>query len=81
MYHEFVNRSHAQKDFPMLTTQQSVNLGWSHSHSNAPTNSYIYFSKEKPEGTIRIGIFGDSFVQGTEAKRGFDFPSFLQRKF
>ncbi|MGB0910102.1 MAG: hypothetical protein ACPGYT_07040 [Nitrospirales bacterium] len=73
-----MNTSHEEKAFPTLTNEQSVNLGWAHTQSTAPINSYIHFSSKKPEGTIRIGVFGDSFVQGVEAELGFDFASFLQ---
>ncbi len=81
MYEEFVTTSQEPKEFPLLSHQQSVNLGWAHTPSKAPTSSYIHFTKEKSKGTIRIGIFGDSFVQGIEAEHGFDFPSFLQKQF
>lgn len=67
--------------FPELSDSQVINLGWAHTESNHPRSSYLNFSKAKPEGVVRIGIFGGSFVYGQEAAYGFDYPSLLQDKF
>ena len=80
-YQEFVSGEHGQKVFPLLEAHQSLNVGWAHYETDLPSNSYMYFSKEKARGKIRIGMFGDSFMQGSEVELGFDFPSFLQQKF
>ena len=68
-------------DFPGLTNRQIVNIGWAHRASNPPSNSYLYFPREKRKGKVRVGLFGDSFVEGAETKKGFDISSFLQQKF
>jgi len=81
-YHEFViGVSKEKNQYPELSDHQLLNLGWAQHLSNHPTSSYLNFPKEKENGTLRIGVFGDSFVFGAEAEVGFDFSSFLQKKF
>lgn len=67
--------------FPRLGPAEIVMLGWGHSTDNHPQSSYLYFTPEKPAGVVRIGIFGCSFVAGSEAAFGHDFPSLLQEEF
>ena len=43
--------------------------------------SYLFFPETKPDGVIRIGVFGCSFVEGAEALDGLDFPSLLRSEF
>lgn len=67
--------------FPKLTSYQLLNLGWAHRQTDHPISSYLTFPKDKRPGTIRIGIFGGSSVQGSEIAPGHDFPSFLHNRF
>ena len=70
-----------EKKFPGLKPDQVMMLGNAHTQSNHPENSYIEYSKKKKPDTIRIGVFGCSFVEGTEAARGHDLASFLEDRF
>ncbi len=56
-------------------------VGTAHAEGDRPQSSYTRFPVEKPQGVIRVGVFGCSFVRGSEAGEGFDFPSQLQRLF
>jgi hypothetical protein len=73
--------SYKQPIFPKLSERQAINLGWAHTEEQHPKTSYVTASQTKGPGKVRIGIFGDSFVEGIETEAGFDFPSLLQRKF
>lgn len=42
-------------------------------------SSFPNYPLNKPEGTIRIGCFGDSFTYGSEVDERNDFPSHLSR--
>ena len=72
--------SYKERVFPKLTPNQSLMLGGGQKHDH-PKSSYIGFPQHKNTGTIRIGIFGCSFVQGAEIAKGHDFPSLLQHRF
>lgn len=39
---------------------------------------FLNFDKEKKDGVIRIGCFGDSFTEGLEVEDGYDYPALLQ---
>lgn len=41
-------------------------------------SSFVNFPKEKKPGTIRIGVFGDSFTYGDEVDAVSDYAGFLQ---
>jgi hypothetical protein len=71
----------ANQDFPLLDRHQVTQLGIAHRPGFRPTSSYTNFKRSKPAGVTRIGVFGCSFVQGSEAGPGQDFPSALQRLF
>ena len=71
----------ADQDFPLLDRHQVTQLGTAHRPGFRPTTSYTTFERPKPAGVTRIGVFGCSFVQGSEAGPGQDFPSALQRLF
>ena len=66
---------------PRLTKEQARQLGKGHSDDYHPHYSYILYPKEKPPNVVRIGLFGDSFVEGAEVAPGHEFPSLLQKKF
>lgn len=72
--------SYKERVFPKLTAAQSLMLGGGQKYYH-PKSSYIGFPQHKKPGTIRIGIFGCSFVQGAEIAKGHDFPSLLQNRF
>ena len=90
-YQVFTSESYREPLFPKLTQQQVLNLGWAHVDPNTlvgpsskhrpPKSSYIHYSQSKPKGMIRIGIFGDSFVWGSESAYASDFPTLLQGYF
>ncbi|MBT3586250.1 MAG: hypothetical protein HN509_15185 [Halobacteriovoraceae bacterium] len=42
-------------------------------------NHFTHFKKEKSPGSIRIGVFGGSFIWGDQVKDGEDFPALLQK--
>lgn len=65
---------------PLLNAEEGKSLGWSITADSAPTLSFLHYPFAKKPGTIRIGIFGCSFVKGREGVYGDEFPSFLQRK-
>ena len=71
----------ANQNFPLLDRHQVTQLGMAHRPGFRPTSSYTNFERSKPAGVTRIGVFGCSFVQGSEAGPGQDFPSALQRLF
>ncbi len=71
----------AEQDFPLLTRHQVTQLGMAHRPGFQPESSYTLVERRKTPGTVRIGIFGCSFVMGSEASPGQDFPSHLQRLF
>ena len=74
------NRSYYSPSFPALSKRQVMNLGWVHDPAWAPLSSYLYHSMEKPSGTYRIGVFGDSNTEGQETAPGHDYASFLQEQ-
>ena len=71
----------ASQNFPLLDRHQITQLGSAHRPGARPENSYTLVEREIAPGTLRIGIFGCSFVMGSEAAPGQDFPSHLQRLF
>ncbi len=90
-YESFTVSSYQEPRFPKLTQSQILNLGWAHvdrkilkgplSIYSPPQSSYINFSESKSPNTIRIGLFGGSYVWGEEAAYAFDFPTLLQELF
>ena len=64
-----------------MDQHQITQLGNAHRPDFQPTSSYTQFNTEKEENVIRIGIFGCSFVRGSEAGPDQDYPSHLQRLF
>ena len=71
----------ANEQFPLLDQHQITQLGMVHRPGFQPDSSYTLHDGQKPKGVTRIGIFGCSFVKGSEAASGQDFPSQLQRLF
>ncbi len=71
----------SERDFPYLSGKEVVLVGAAHAPGDRPLSSYSLFPTDKPNGVVRIGVFGCSFVRGSEAREGFDFPSQLQRLF
>jgi hypothetical protein len=72
--------SYIEPEFPELDARQIANLGWAHTTTHHPKSSYVNVQRKKNAGAQRIGIFGDSFVEGLETEYGFDFPSLLEKK-
>jgi hypothetical protein len=70
-----------EKVFPKLTVSQNLMLGGGHCKNDHPINSYLEYSESKMPQTTRIGIFGCSFVAGSEVEKGHDFPSLVQDQF
>ncbi|MEM7482207.1 MAG: hypothetical protein AAF481_13610 [Acidobacteriota bacterium] len=70
----------AEREFPALEPAEVLRLGSAHSLDLRPASSYTHFPPEKPVGTIRIGVFGGSFVAGAETPPGGDFPSHLEER-
>ena len=67
---------------PLLTKEQALQFGGKgHSDIAHPQNSYILFPKQKSPNAVRIGIFGDSFIEGDEVAPGHEVPTMLQKKF
>jgi hypothetical protein len=79
-YHGVRDPAHQEPDFPGLESSQVLQLGWAQSEQTHPSSSYLLFDPAKPAGTLRIGIFGGSFVEGQESASGHDLASFLQRQ-
>lgn len=71
----------AEQTFPLLDRDQITQLGTAHRKDHRPRSSYTLFARQKPADVVRIGIFGCSFVFGSEAGPGQDFPSQLERIF
>lgn len=71
----------AEQIFPLLDRDQITQLGAAHREGHRPRSSYTLADRPKSADTFRIGVFGCSFVYGTEAAPGQDFPSQLQRIF
>jgi len=80
-YSEMTAPEYAEREFPGLSRNESINLGWAHTRDRHPESSYLKFARDKEVGTVRIGIFGCSFVQGSETAPGYDFPSLLRAEF
>lgn len=78
-HHGIKNSFYQQPRFPRLTPEEIVQLGWAHREHIHPLNSYVKFEPNKPAGTIRIGLFGDSYVEGEETALEHDISSFLQK--
>lgn len=47
---------------------------------NRRSSSFLNYNKAKPEGIFRIGVFGDSFTNGSEVKDGYDYPALLEKE-
>jgi len=82
------NPSYKEMHFQKLNAQESFLLGWTKS-ANKPkhiysvrntTTSYHDIPEKNKSGKIRIGLFGCSFVEGSEVDPGLDFPTLLQKK-
>jgi hypothetical protein len=71
----------ATREFPGLSVADVVQLGTAHTADRRPASSYLNFDLEKPAGVTRIGVFGCSYVFGSEVPEGADFPSWLAGKF
>ncbi len=71
----------AEQAFPLLNRDQITQLGMAHREDHRPRSSYTLLACQKPADVVRIGIFGCSFVYGSEAGSGQDFPSQLERIF
>ena len=71
----------AAQSFPLLDGAEITQLGMAHREGKRPASSYTSVGGRKPADTIRVGVFGCSFVEGTEAGPGQDFPSQLQESF
>lgn len=80
-YQQWTSQTYEKPEFPELSAQEIVQLGWAQRQDNSSHNSYLTFTEEKRPGTIRIGVFGDSHVYGSEVAPGHDFPSQLQGMF
>jgi hypothetical protein len=80
-YAEKSSPSYKRPEAPGLRPSEILNLGWAHYQENHPDNSYFLFPEEKKKGAIRIGVFGCSFVHGTEAARGHDLATLLVNEF
>ncbi len=76
-YREAHTEEFRDRAFPGLAERDPVLLGTAHSPDQHPAGSYTLFPEAKQPGTIRIGIFGCSFVRGSEVAQGADFPSLL----
>ena len=70
LMHSFQLRALREQNFPQyrieglpFRAEVARKLGW---FRNPKPNAFPHFQLEKPEGTIRIGCFGDSFTAGTE---------------
>jgi hypothetical protein len=74
-------QGYAEQTFPLLNSDQITQLGMAHRDDRRPRSSYTFFEDRKPADVLRIGIFGCSFVFGSEAGPGQDFPSQLERIF
>jgi len=66
--------------FPVLDAHEALNLGWAHTAGIRPASSYTLANKTKPDGVKRVGVFGCSFVAGSEVMPGHDVASLLQAR-
>ena len=80
-YQKFVRTPALTEPYPPFDETTLVDLGWAQESAHHPRTSYLEFPAVKPKGTIRIGVFGDSFTEGEEAAVEHDYASFLQRDF
>jgi len=72
----------ANPDLPRLSKEQALQFGGKgHTEALHPHYSYILYAEQKPSDSVRIGIFGDSFIEGDEVAPGHEVPSMLQKKF
>ena len=69
------------KNLEPLNNYDLVQLGHFPGISHAPQTTYLNYSLQKDSGVYRIGIFGCSFVYGSEAPYGHDFPTQLLQKY
>jgi hypothetical protein len=78
-YTRFSDSSSPDINFPGLTPEEVVSLGWA-AREDAPGSSYVHFLKPKDQGKIRIGLFGDSLIAGNEVGPQHDIASFLSHE-
>lgn len=76
-YREAHSEEFRSREFPGLSERDLVLLSTAHSTDQRPAGSYTLVPERKPPGTVRIGVFGCSFVHGAEVAPGADFPSRL----
>jgi hypothetical protein len=65
---------------PRLTPAQLLQIGYAHRGDRTPLRSYLNYPEEKPDGVVRIGIFGDSYAEGEEAAPEHDISSHLEHR-
>lgn len=79
-YQEAHSGEFRSREFPGLSARDLVLLGTAHSTDYRPNGSYTLVPEAKSPGTIRVGVFGCSFVRGAEVDEGADFPSRLSAR-
>lgn len=74
------NGNPPSKTFPLLSPEELLRLGWAHERDGVcPQTSYLNTPFKKAPGIIRVGLFGDSFTEGSETTNGNDVGSLLQK--
>jgi hypothetical protein len=83
-YEDFTSPDYREPDLPRLNAREALDLGWAHTgpHPSSgraidPASSYLEFDEQKESGKLRIGVFGCSFVEGSEVARGDDLVTQL----
>lgn len=67
--------------FPPLTGREALELGWGQREGERPPTSFHLRPAAKAPGTVRVGIFGCSMIEGVETRRGEDMPTRLEELF
>ncbi|PIU40806.1 MAG: hypothetical protein COS99_08795 [Candidatus Omnitrophica bacterium CG07_land_8_20_14_0_80_42_15] len=81
-YEEINSPAYKERIFPKLSISQAANLGGAHIKvPDTRRSSYSFYPEQKKTGTIRIGLFGCSFIEGAEIASDYDVPSLLQARF
>src|ERR1700756_5639991 len=68
-------------NMPGMPLRQALLVSWTRTLPYLNASSYLLRPSKKEPDRIRVGLFGDSHIEGVEAAKDFDLPTLLQKRF